>query len=121
MMHRGRLWKKAGKLEWLLSHSIQMPVQRRRRLKPGPYATLFDAESLHSLSSNKLNPAQAIPPEMQRPQRRNKGVAIATDMDDGSAKPTLDLPPPSTAGAVALTDAKDGRQDWVGTQIWLAK
>lgn len=40
---------------------------------------------------------QALPPGFH--SHRTKGVAIATDIDDGS-RPTLDLPPPSKAGAV---------------------
>lgn len=39
-------------------------------------------------------------------QHKSKGVAIPTDIDDG--KPgAYDLPPPSTAGAIAATPAKD--------------
>lgn len=44
---------------------------------------------------------QAIPEGFH--SNRVKGVAIATDIDDGT-QPTLDLPPPSKAGAVSTQD-----------------
>ncbi|KAK5663647.1 hypothetical protein OQA88_4078 [Cercophora sp. LCS_1] len=40
--------------------------------------------------------------------RRPKGVAIATDIDDGS-KPDIDLPTPSKAGAIELPKGDDGK------------
>lgn len=46
-----------------------------------------------------INTVQAIPEGFRRP----KGVAIATDIDDGS-KPDIDLPPPSKAGALDVTE-----------------
>jgi hypothetical protein len=38
-----------------------------------------------------------------------KGLAIATDLDDGSKLPTLDLPPPSKAGAIEVTKDANGK------------
>lgn len=48
---------------------------------------------------------------------KSKGVAIATDIDDGSTKPSYDLPPPSKAGAVALEEDKDGKHGANGQAI----
>jgi hypothetical protein len=45
-------------------------------------------------------------PEGFHHEHKSKGVAVPTDIDDG--KPgAYDLPPPSTAGAIAATPAKD--------------
>lgn len=41
-------------------------------------------------------------PEGFHHEHKSKGVAIATDIDDGSPG-AYDLPPPSTAGAIAAT------------------
>ncbi|OTB02287.1 hypothetical protein M426DRAFT_24771 [Hypoxylon sp. CI-4A] len=49
----------------------------------------------------------AVPDELRR-SRKPKGVAIATDVDDGS-KAAYDLPTPSKAGAIELPKDKDGR------------
>ncbi|KAI5927713.1 tricalbin-1 [Camillea tinctor] len=43
-----------------------------------------------------------------RGSRRPKGMAIATDVDDGTGKAAYDLPSPSKAGAIANDKDKDG-------------
>jgi hypothetical protein len=48
---------------------------------------------------------KAVPPGFH--SNRRKGVAIATDIDDGS-KPTYDLPAPSKAGAVVVSKDANG-------------
>ncbi|KAH8754241.1 C2 domain-containing protein [Hyaloscypha finlandica] len=54
----------------------------------------------------KAAQARANVPANFHHQHKSKGVAIPTDIDDG--KPgAYDLPPPSTAGAIAATPAKD--------------
>lgn len=48
------------------------------------------------------NIVQRVPPGFHH-EHKSKGVAIATDIDDGSPG-AYDLPPPSTAGALAAPE-----------------
>jgi hypothetical protein len=73
---------------------------------------------------------QNVPPGFHH-EHKSKGVAIPTDIDDG--KPgAYDLPPPSTAGAIAatsvndkdgkpLTDGANGRIDKEDSERWLER
>ncbi|KAG6009542.1 hypothetical protein E4U21_002178 [Claviceps maximensis] len=61
----------------------------------------------------KLAQAQAaIPPELQR-SRREKGAAIITDLDDGTA-PDEELPEPSKAGVLDVAQTAAGGKDLTG-------
>ncbi len=68
--------------------------------------SLLGAPALRELICANLIPRQAIPEGFHNP-KRPKGVAIATDIDDGS-KPVYDLPAPSKAGAVEVSDGVNG-------------
>lgn len=69
----------------------------------GVAAFTFDADA--SPEEKKAQVRAAIPEGLHNP-KRVKGVAIATDIDDGSA-PKYDLPSPTKAGALAAPTAGD--------------
>ncbi|CAJ2500896.1 Uu.00g037490.m01.CDS01 [Anthostomella pinea] len=71
----------------------------------GVAAFTFDPDA--SPEEKKAQAKAAMPDELRRPHRP-KGVAIATDVDDGS-KAAYDLPPPSKAGVVEFEHDKDGK------------
>jgi hypothetical protein len=56
---------------------------------------------------------QAIPEGFHR---RPKGVAIVTDIDDGT-KADVDLPSPSKAGAIEVVKGEDGKKTLVNGQV----
>lgn len=70
--------------------------------KAGVPAFTFDPDAS---PEEKAAQARAHVPAGFHHQHKSKGVAVPTDIDDG--KPgAYDLPPPSTAGAIAVTPAK---------------
>ncbi|KAK3341178.1 C2 domain-containing protein [Lasiosphaeria hispida] len=71
--------------------------------KAGITAFTFDPDA--TPEQKQAQARDAIPEGFHR---RPKGVAIATDIDDGS-KPDIDLPPPSKAGAIELPKDEDGK------------
>ncbi|KAI0175987.1 tricalbin [Hypoxylon sp. FL1284] len=71
----------------------------------GVAAFTFDPDA--SPEEKRAQAKAAIPDEFRNP-RKQRGVAIATDVDDGS-QAAYDLPPPSKAGAVASVQDQDGR------------
>ena len=80
--------------EYKLSRSTRTRAPRKRRLRFKRYDTHILPE--HRTFA-RLTWKQALPQGFH--SNRVKGVAIATDIDDGS-QPTLDLPEPSKAGAI---------------------
>ncbi|KAH8890839.1 tricalbin [Thozetella sp. PMI_491] len=70
--------------------------------KAGVTAFHFDPDA--SPEEKRAQAQAAIPDGFHR---RPKGVAIVTDIDDGS-KPAFDLPSPSKAGAIAVEKDADG-------------
>ncbi|RAL62394.1 hypothetical protein DID88_004960 [Monilinia fructigena] len=73
--------------------------------RAGVSAFSFDPDAS---PEEKAAQARAHIPEGFHHEHKSKGVAVATDIDDGSPG-AYDLPPPSTAGALAAP-AKDGKQ-----------
>ncbi|KAG4031408.1 hypothetical protein MFRU_009g01820 [Monilinia fructicola] len=73
--------------------------------RAGVSAFSFDPDAS---PEEKAAQARAHVPEGFHHEHKSKGVAVATDIDDGSPG-AYDLPPPSTAGALAAP-AKDGKQ-----------
>ncbi|KAK3942201.1 tricalbin-3 [Diplogelasinospora grovesii] len=71
--------------------------------KAGITAFTFDPHA--SVEQKKLQARAAVPEGFHH---RPKGVAIATDIDDGT-KPAVDLPAPSKAGAVEIPKGEDGK------------
>ncbi|CAK7566576.1 MAG: Tricalbin-2 [Sporothrix epigloea] len=71
--------------------------------KAGIPAFTFDPDA--SPEEKKAQAKAAIPDNLYNP-KRTKGVAMATDIDDGSA-PAYDLPPPTKAGAIAAAPTSD--------------
>ncbi|KAK4220245.1 tricalbin-3 [Rhypophila decipiens] len=71
-------------------------------MKAGVVAVALDPDA--SPEERREKAQEAIPEGMRRP----KGIAIATDIDDGSA-PTIDLPTPSKAGAIMAATTADGK------------
>jgi len=89
---------RVGKLELRLLLSIPMPAPRKRLRKLElyviPSADLAACTDMRTL-------LQRIPAGFHH-EHKSHAVPIATDLDDG--KPgAYDLPPPSTAGAIAAT------------------
>ncbi|KAH8645472.1 C2 domain-containing protein [Xylariales sp. PMI_506] len=74
------------------SHDAQKKMVEESK-KAGVAAFTFDPDA--SPEEKKRQARSAIPDEL-RPHRKNQAVAVATDVDDGSA-PTYDLPPASKA------------------------
>ncbi|CAK7205058.1 Tricalbin-2 [Sporothrix eucalyptigena] len=71
--------------------------------KAGVPAFTFNPNA--SPEEKKAQVRAAIPDNFHNP-KRTKGIAIATDIDDGSA-PAYDLPSPSKAGAIAVVPKSD--------------
>ncbi|KAI0116933.1 tricalbin [Daldinia grandis] len=71
----------------------------------GVAAFTFDPDA--SPEEKRAQARAAIPNDPRR-SRKPKGVAIATDVDDGT-KANYDLPTPSKAGAMDIPKDKDGR------------
>ena len=82
------------------STSTQRPALIRRRHKSELYVDYLELQE-----ETSTNRAQALPDGLPK---RNKGVAIPTDKDDGS-KPAYDLPSPSKSGAVEVKKDADGK------------
>ncbi|KAL8343284.1 hypothetical protein RB598_004568 [Gaeumannomyces tritici] len=72
--------------------------------KVGVAAFSFDPNATLAEKRAKVKAATTLPEGLPT---RNKGVAIATDIDDGS-KPVYDLPSPSRAGVLDSPKDKDG-------------
>ncbi|KAI1106687.1 tricalbin [Jackrogersella minutella] len=71
----------------------------------GVAAFTFDPDA--SPEEKRAQAKAAIPDNLRRP-RKAQGVAIATDVDDGT-RASYDLPSPSRAGAIVLPKDQDGR------------
>ncbi|KAI1083363.1 tricalbin [Whalleya microplaca] len=71
----------------------------------GVAAFTFDPDA--SPEEKRAQTKAAIPDELRR-TRKPKGIALATDVDDGS-KAAYDLPTPSKAGAVEIVKDNEGR------------
>ncbi|KAM7205812.1 tricalbin-3 [Naviculisporaceae sp. PSN 640] len=69
----------------------------------GVAAVAFDPDA--SPEEKKQRAQEAMPDGVRR---RPKGVAIATDIDDGST-PSIELPTPSKAGAIMSSTTEDGK------------
>lgn len=69
--------------------------------------TAFTFDPKASPEEKRRQAREALPEGFRNPNKP-KGVAIATDIDDGS-KPAFDLPSPSKAGVVEVTHGEDGK------------
>ncbi|GAB0139449.1 hypothetical protein EsHS_00000102 [Epichloe bromicola] len=74
-------------------------------------AFTFDPDA--SAQEKRAQAQAAIPPELQRSSRREKGAAIITDVDDGTG-PDEELPEPSKAGVLDVAKTADGGKDLTG-------
>ena len=83
-----------------------MPLQRRRKRRREKYVRYATGRLLFFSHRDSDPDVQAIPDGLR--SKRPKGVAIATDIDDGS-KPKYDLPSPSKAGAIAVVKDEEGK------------
>ncbi|KAB8302889.1 hypothetical protein EYC80_006213 [Monilinia laxa] len=88
----------------ITSADAQAKIVRESR-RAGVSAFSFDPDAS---PEEKAAQARAHVPEGFHHEHKSKGVAVATDIDDGSPG-AYNLPPPSTAGALAAP-AKDAKQ-----------